>query len=201
MASTTQILPNIKDLFTRISQGDEAAFTEVFYHYTQRIYHYILGRTKSQLIAEEIVQEVFIKIWTNREKLTEVINPESYIFSMAANKLFDWYRKMSYDQKIKDHIWQTIGDASNITFETLDLHNSQELVNKAIEKLSPQQKKIYLLSRQQGLSHSEIARELDLSEKTVNNHLSEALRLIREYIQKTPGATMASLIVILGLYH
>lgn len=185
----------------RIAKGDEAAFTELFYQYTQRIYHYIFSKTKSRLTSEEIVQEVFIKLWINREKLTEVINPESYLFGMAANRLFDWFKKMAYDQKMKEHVWQTVSDFSNITFETLDLHSSQELINNAIETLTPQQKKIYLLNRQEGLTRKEIAEQLNLSEKTVNNHLYEAIHLIREYIQRTPGATMASLIVILGLYH
>lgn len=201
MSAAPHIVPDVKDLFDRISKSDEAAFTEIFYHYTQRIYHYILGKTKSQLIAEEIVQETFIKLWANREKLSDVLNPEAYIFSIAAHKLSDWFTKMAYDEKIKNHIWQTISNTSNITFETLDLHDSQQLVNEAIEKLSPQQKKIYLLSRQRGLSHAEIADELKIAEKTVSNHLTEALRIIRDYLEKTPGATMASLIVILGIYH
>jgi RNA polymerase sigma factor (sigma-70 family) len=153
------------------------------------------------LIAEEIVQEVFISLWTSKEKLSEVGNPDSYIFAIAANKIYDWMKKMANEEKMKKHVWKAIGNISNITFETLDLHASQDLVNKAIEQLSPQQKKIYLLSRQQGLSHAEIARQLNLAEKTVSNHLTEALRLIREYLDNTPGATMATLIVILGIYH
>lgn len=197
MAASIQILLNVRELFTRISQDDDAAFTEVFYHYTQRIYHYILGKTKSRLIAEEIVQEVFIKLWTNRDKLNAVLNPESYIFSMATNLVFDWLKKMANEEKVRKQVWVTLGNSSNTTFETLDLHNTQELVNKALEQLSPQRKKIFILSRQQGFTHAEIARQLNLSEKTVNNHLTESLRFIREYLERIPGVTKATLILIL----
>ncbi len=196
MSNTAAILPNEKELFARMSQGDEAAFTEIFYHYTQRIYHYILNKTKSPETAEEIVQEVFVKIWTNKEKFSEVSNYESYLFTMASNKVLDWFRKMANEEKLKKHVWQTIGELSNITIEELDFKHSQELINKAIEQLSPQRKKIFLLNKEDGLTRQEIADQLDLSVHTVNNHLNEAVKQVKEYLEKTPGTSLAMLLFI-----
>jgi RNA polymerase sigma-70 factor (ECF subfamily) len=196
MAAATQILPNEKELFIRMSAGDEVAFTQIFYHYTQRIFHYILNKTKSPETAEEIVQDVFIKIWEKREQLGDVTNYESYLFTMAANKTLDWFRKMAHEQKLKKHVWDTISDLSNITIEELDLKHSQDMINKAVDKLSPQRKKIFLMNKTEGLTRQEIAQQLNISVSTVNNQLNEAVRQVKEYLEHTPGASLAMLIFL-----
>lgn len=194
MSAIAAILPNEKELFARMSAGDEAAFTQIFYHYTQRIYHYILNKTKSPGIAEEIVQEVFIKIWQSRESFSGLSNYEAFLFSMASNKLIDFLRKMAHQDNLKKQVWQTISNISNTTIEELDLKHSRELINKAVERLSPQRRKIFLMNKEQGLSRQEIADRLNLSVNTVNNHLNEAVRLVKEYLEAMPGASFAMLV-------
>jgi RNA polymerase sigma factor (sigma-70 family) len=110
MSHAPVILPNEKELFIRMSQGDEAAFTKIFYHYTQRIYTYVLHKTKSPATAEEIVQQVFIKIWNSRETFSEVHNYESFLYTMASNKLIDFFRRMAHQEKLKKEVWATIQD-------------------------------------------------------------------------------------------
>lgn len=197
MTIPATIFPNEKELFFRMSQGDEAAFTEIFYHYTQRIYKYILHKTKSPETAEEIVQEVFIKIWNTREQFTEVSNYESYLFTIASNKLIDFFRRMAHQEKIKKQVWQTIVNTSNITIEQLDLKHSQQLINNAVDRLSPQRKKIFLMNKEQGLSRQEIAEELNISVHTVNNHLNESVKQVKEYLENKPGASLAVLIFMI----
>lgn len=200
MSATTQILPNEKELFARMATGNEAAFTQIFYHYTQRMYQYILNKTKSEDAAEEIVQEVFIKLWNKRAELPQAENYESYIFKMAANKMVDWLRKMASEERARKQLWQSIRHFIDDATDTIDFHQSQELINKAIDQLSPQRKKIFLLSREEGLSRAEIAKQLDLSVSTVNNHLNEAVRLVREYLQNSPGAMLPILFILLKIY-
>jgi RNA polymerase sigma-70 factor (family 1) len=200
MSATTQILPNEKELFARMATGNEAAFTQIFYHYTQRMYQYILNKTKSEDAAEEIVQEVFIKLWNKREELPQAENYESYIFKMAANKMVDWLGKMASEERARKQLWQSIRHFTDDATDTIDFHQSQELINKAIDQLSPQRKKIFLLSREEGLSRAEIAKQLDLSVSTVNNHLNEAVRLVREYLQNSPGAMLPILFILLKIY-
>lgn len=201
MHNPTAILLNEKELFTRMSQGDEAAFTEIFYHYTQRIYTYILHKTKSPETAEEIVQEVFIKIWKTRENFSNVQNYESFLFTMASNKLIDFFRRMAHQEKLKKEVWSTIQETSNVTIEELDFRHSQELINLAVEQLSPQRKKIFLLNKEQGLTRQEIADLLGLSFSTVNNHLNEAVRLVKEQLEKTPGTSLAVLLFLVQTIH
>lgn len=197
MAATASILLNEKELFTRMSTGDEAAFSQIFYHYTQCIYSYILNKTKSPETAEEIVQEVFAKVWQSRETFSQVSNYESFLFSMASNKLVDFLRKMAHDEKLKRQVWQTISNTSNITIEELDFKHSQELIKLAVEQLSPQRRKIFLMNKEQGLSRQEIAERLNLSVNTVNNHLNEAVRLVKQYLQATPGGSLVMLLFII----
>src|SRR5882757_4239371 len=84
---------NERQLFARIAQGDEAAFTQVFHRYNRRLYPFILKMVKAQALAEEIVQTTFIKLWTNRHTLSKVENPQTYIFTIAANNTRDYLKK------------------------------------------------------------------------------------------------------------
>ncbi|MEP7376785.1 MAG: RNA polymerase sigma-70 factor [Chitinophagaceae bacterium] len=200
MPATAQILPNEKELFALMASGDEAAFTQIFYHYTQRMYAYILTKTKSEDAAEEIVQEVFMKLWAKKETLAHVENHESYIFRMVANKIVDWFRNMSSEKNAIKTVWKSIEHFTNNTSETLDLHQSQELINEAVAHLSPQRKKIFLMSRQEGMTRSQIAEQLNLSVNTVNNHLNEAVRNVKEYLMNIPGASLPLLFMLLRIY-
>jgi RNA polymerase sigma-70 factor (ECF subfamily) len=199
MTASEQILINEQHLFTRMSTGDQQAFTEIFYHYFQRIHHFILKKTKSEELTEEIIQEVFISVWEKREKFSAVENFEDYLFSMAANRTWNFIRRLHNEKELKQKVWRTIEAHQNSTEDLLDLKESQGLINEAVEQLSPQRKKIFILSRQQGLSHTEIAEQLNLSPSTVNNHLTEALRFIKEYLQRTPGASITLLMILLRI--
>jgi RNA polymerase sigma-70 factor (family 1) len=196
MTTTASILPNEKELFTRLSQGDQAAFTTIFYHYTQRIYTYILYKVKSPETAEEIVQELFIKVWQSREQFVNVQRYESFLFSMASNKVVDFFRQMAHQEKVKKDVWRMMQEISNVTIEELDLRHSQALIHEAVSQLSPQRRKIFQMNKEQGMSRQEIADQLGLSVNTVNNHLNEAVRLVKEYLDHTPGASLAVLLFL-----
>ncbi|HWJ92336.1 MAG TPA: RNA polymerase sigma-70 factor [Flavisolibacter sp.] len=199
MVTAHKILPDERLLFARMSTGDQQAFSQIFHHYSQRIYGFILSKTKSEELTEEIVQDVFIKLWNKRDEVREIENYGAYILTMAANKTYDFLRKMASEEKLKQRVWLSIQNHSNITEETLDFKQSQALLNEAIEQLPPQRKKVFLLSRQEGLSHNEIAERMNLSPKTVNNHLVEALRFIKEYLKQAPGASFILLMILLRI--
>lgn len=193
-------LPNEIELFARISQGDEAAFTEVFYYYEPRIFPFILKMTGSATIAREIVQELFLTLWLKRETAATIDHPRSYLFRTAANKTATWLKKEARKAFIEKEAAALFEEEDNSAEENIDLRQVQEIVNKAVEQLPPQQKLIYKLNRQQGLKNEEIARQLHLSEKTVKNHLSEALKTIRQYLRASPG-TPISLIILIMKWH
>jgi RNA polymerase sigma-70 factor (ECF subfamily) len=186
-----------KELLNRISQGDEAAFTEIFHHYSQHIWQFVLKKTKSETIAEEIVQEVFLKLWVKKETATDIDDLPSYLYTMATNKTYDYFKKVAGDSRKLENLWHQVQQAkvANPVEETIDFRESMEMVNQAIEQLPPQRKKIYLLNRMEGLSYEEIAQQLNISKSTVSNQLVEATKFIREYVKGAGGAAILFLIL------
>jgi RNA polymerase sigma-70 factor (family 1) len=201
MTDEQQILPDEREIFAKMARGDQQAFAKIFYHYTQRIYGFILDKTKSETLTEEIVQEVFIKLWEKREEIALVSNPGGYIMQMAVNKMYDFLRKMASEEKLKQQVWSSMQTYSNITIEALDLKYSEQLINQAIEQLSSQRKKVFILSKKEGLSRHDIAERLNISVNTVDNQLREALIAIKSYLQKTPGISVTLLMILLKINH
>ena len=173
-----------RDLFHLIAGDNEAAFAELFRRYDRRIYPFVLKMIKSEAQAEEITQEIFIKIWRYRDKLIPIDQPEAYIFTIAARHTLDQIRKRLNENKMLQRLSATLAPAHNDTEEALLLRDKEALVQQAIELLPPQQKTVYLLSRQQGLSYEEISREMGISVNTVRNHLVKALQSLRTWLDQ-----------------
>ncbi|MHA4810054.1 RNA polymerase sigma factor [Flavitalea flava] len=172
------------DLFHLIAEGNEAAFAVLFRRYDRRIYPFVLKTIKTKVLAEEITQEIFIKIWRHREKLPQIDQPEAYIFTIAARLSLDYVRKGLNENRMLQRLSASLPPAHNNTEDALFLKDKEALVQRAIAQLPPQQKAVYLLSRQQSLSYEEIAREMGISVNTVRNHMVKALHSIRTRLDK-----------------
>jgi RNA polymerase sigma-70 factor (family 1) len=176
-----------KELLCRIAAGDETAFSLLFKAYHQRLGAYIYRLTESQSATQEIVQDVFVKIWMRRASMPEVEQFDAYLFTAARNHVFNYLRKLarqrSQQAKLEENL--AAGQAGE-GMEPAGLagENTEYMVllDQAIEHLPPQQKNVYILHRRQGLSHAEIAYRLHLSVETVKKHMSLALRSIRDYL-------------------
>jgi len=160
----------------------EETFDSLFETYKERLFGYILAVAHSRYLAEEITQEIFLKLWLCRNELHRVENLESYLFSIARNKMLNHLRKANYDEKLIDELKSRMKPRSNDVEEQISLSESDRLVQEAITLLSPQRQLVYRLSRNQGLDHRQIAKHLRLSRHTVKNHLVQALRFIRIYL-------------------
>ncbi len=199
MIATQNILSNEREIFTRIATGDQQAFALIFNHYSQRLYNFIFSKAKSDELTEEVLQEVFIKIWEKRTEMKDVQNFEAYIFTMATNKTYDFLRKMATNERLKQKVWESMQVYSNITAEAIDLKYCEQMINEAVEKLSPQRKKVFVLSRKEGLNRHEIAAQLNISANTVDNQLREALMFIKNYLHNTSDVSMLLFLVLLKL--
>jgi RNA polymerase sigma-70 factor (ECF subfamily) len=170
-------------LLSAIAKGDEAAFRQLFDRYWDNIYGVAFAFTKSPVIAEEMAQDVFVKIWLKRADLPQVKKFGDYLFIIARNHIFSALRKKIQEQPFSDHLLNYFQEVSNTPENRLLLRETEHLLLKAIEQLPPQQHLIYCLSREQGLNQEEIAAKLDISKNTVKSHMSKALRFIRNYLQ------------------
>lgn len=178
------ILLNERDYFVQIAAGDEVAFSVIFYHYTARIHPMIKKITRSEEVTEEIIQDVFVSLWNCREKLTEIDNYAAYIFTIATNKTFNYLKLKARIEKHLNAV-RLEKDFTNNTLETVELHETRELVGQFIKLLSPQKKLIYNLTREEGLTHEQIAQQLNISKNTVKNHLVETLKFLRENLLRS----------------
>lgn len=179
----TNIIYSDQQLFDRIAGNDDIAFRLLFNRYRKTIFGVALKLTKQPDLAEEITQEVFINLWVNRTKLPAVDKPDAYLFRILYNKTSDYLRRESNRTKILQNALRFSSGNVNSTQETIDAHDSEKRIEEAIRQLPAQQKLVYQLSRQQGLSIQEIAAELNISPHTVKSHLAKALSFIRTYLK------------------
>jgi RNA polymerase sigma-70 factor (family 1) len=180
-------LKNERDLFIAMSQGNEQAFTTIFFHYLPYLEPFILKMTRSPEATEEIIQDVFLALWNRREHMSQVLNHHAYLLTLSNNTTFNWLKKRAREFNLLEKIKGLPEDNVSLSDEILEWKESEALIKKAVSQLPPRKKEIFELSRREGLSHEEIAGRLKLSKNTVSNHMTEALKIIRNYIVKHGG--------------
>ena len=171
----------------RIVAGDETAFRALYENNFDRIAKFTFKMCKSEAVTEEIVQDVFLKLWSNRENIGHVNDIEAYLFSIARNKTIDFLRRLAKETNIIHTLSIQQTEIHNVVDEKLNEDSLLILIEGALSCLSPQKRKIFEMSKIQGFSHDEIAETLQLSKSTVKNHLSETLKYLKKYILSNPG--------------
>jgi RNA polymerase sigma-70 factor (ECF subfamily) len=173
---------NEKELLLRVAGGDEIAFRTLYDMYHQLLATYIFRLTKSMTETEEIVHDVFLKIWMARESLAEIKNAKAYLFVVSRNHALNSINRRVREMLQKNQ-WIQDSNSINATNDHEDdsLHT---LIDKAIDQLPPQQKKVFLLSRHEKLTYHEIASNMDISRETVKTYLKHATTSITKYIRE-----------------
>jgi RNA polymerase sigma-70 factor (ECF subfamily) len=166
-------------LLESLAAGDQNAFREIFHAYSPRIYGFALKLTRSQTLAEEIVQDIFMKIWVGRESLSAIDNLQAYLYTLSKNHAFNILKRISLEEIAKAKISKDLKEVHHETEETIDFHESEEILNQVINRLPPQQKLVYSLCHQEGLKYEEVALRLNISRLTVKTHMQQALRTIK----------------------
>jgi RNA polymerase sigma-19 factor, ECF subfamily len=182
IAERTLSLPNENDLLARIARGDEAAFGVIFHHYQNKIYSFTFHVTGSKGLAEELVQDVFLKVWQHRTTLPGLLRFDSWLFTIARNKVFDLLKNMARDMAFRRQLAGLLDPASNTVDDRILSRENEARLQQALDGLPPRQKQIFTLSRHQGLKHEEIAARLHISRHTVKTHLVQALRTLRNLL-------------------
>ncbi|WP_127124757.1 RNA polymerase sigma factor [Pseudoflavitalea rhizosphaerae] len=171
-------------LFRQIAEGDEAAFERIYRAYVPQLASFLKRFSVSDREVDEIIQETFLRVWLQRDKLPEVEFPKAWVFRISSNIIFNYMKRSVTEENAKNVIGGNAQHKHNDTEETLHLHQLMAAIARAVENLSPQRKRIYELSRHDGLTIPEIAEKLGLSNNTVKNTLTSSLQLIREFLQE-----------------
>jgi RNA polymerase sigma-70 factor (ECF subfamily) len=170
-----------KELLRLISEGDEQAFAAVFNYYRNKVYGLALKLTHSTTVAEEIVEDVFLKIWTRRATLNEIENFNAYLFIIVRNETFKILKQIAKNYKI---VLLAENNASLVHNNAEDYLVDKEftsLLQRAIDRLPHQQKQVYKLMKEEDLKRGEVAELLHLKPETVKFHLAQAMKNIRTY--------------------
>lgn len=179
-----QTLHNEKELLELASQADQGAFTALFHMYKNKLYAYVLRLTESEMLAEDIVQDVFMKLWNDHILLSTIDNFGSYLFRMSKNQVINHFKRMAHETLIMAELFYQNPVGHNDTQEIVALKDIEKVLGAILEKLPPQQKAVYHLSREEGRSHDEIANLLKISPNTVKNHIVQAMSTIRTQLRK-----------------
>lgn len=182
-------------LFARIAEGDESSFSVIFRSYVRQLRPFIFGITRSDMVVDEIIQETFLRVWVNRDKLPFIEKPKHWVFRIAANLCNSWLRRTIAEKRLHLELSAVSHDRSNSLKETLELNEVLLAIREAVSRLSPQRRKVYQLNREQGLTVAQIAEQLHLSSNTVRNTLSSSLGAVREHLQ-SKGYSLAVLAVL-----
>jgi len=183
---TDALKPTVKDnemlLIQALKTGSHKAFDRIYQMYAKRLYAYSLQFTKSVEDSEEIIQDVFVKLWTNREKIRQEDTLRSLLFLMTKHHLINAFRSKLNEPIYEDYIHYKNELSVNDAGHQLEYEEFVRRFTKAVEKLPATQQKIITLSKIQHLSNREIAEELSLSEQTVKNQMSIALKELKRML-------------------
>lgn len=168
----------------KLKNGDLDSFNEIYFQYAPKIYIRLIRLVKNPSIAEEILQDVFTKIWLHRQNIDPNRGFVSFLNHISDNLAMDFFRKVQRDKALQLEIWASAIELYYHTEEQLFLKDKQEILSKAIDSLSPKRKEILMLNKFEEKSYKEIADQLGISVSTVSNQLVSALKDIKAYIQK-----------------
>lgn len=159
-------------------------FNSVFIQFENRLFLFALKITKSDATARDIVQEVFLKFWEQKDAFKQIEDIEAYLFRATKNKAIDFLRFLANDDKLRQNYFVNFTLVEDVTDKEVNQREFNRLLGTAIEKLPAQRSLIYQLSQVEGFSRREIAERMNISESTVKNQLTSALSSIRNFLKK-----------------
>lgn len=170
-------------LIIRIRNDSKDAFKLLYNRYNKKLYYFSLRYLGDNEEAEELVQSVFINIWEHRKSLDETRSVKNYIYQSAVNYIYNYLKKKAIRARFVEAELQKGELHSNQSYDQIFFHDLESSISSIVETLSPRQQKIFQLSRLEGLSHEEIAKNLDLSVRTVENQIYRALKIIKSKLK------------------
>jgi RNA polymerase sigma-70 factor (ECF subfamily) len=174
---------NDKELFSLIGEGDKDALTQLYRKYAGQLIPFINGLYRSDMVTDEILQEIFMRVWFNREKLAVVQEPKSWLFRIAANVCYTFLRKALLEHKIRNVLTQETHYQNNEAIPAVRAYSLAADIHRALKSLKPEQKIIFQLNREKGLTVPLIAEELSISPNSVRSILNSSLEDVHDFLE------------------
>lgn len=190
---------NEQALLQQLALGDREAFTTIYQQYHAGIYNYLLKFTRNPALTEDLVHDVFLKIWEVRAQLDIRKSFDSYLYRLARNTALNQLNRLALYDTIRDELLHRLSlDASDQPLmNALETKQYEALLQKAIDSLPPQRREAFILCRQQGKSYEEAAAVMNISRNTFKQHLSLAVKSIRDYLLEHGNISLLILLVSL----
>ncbi|MDE1193348.1 MAG: RNA polymerase sigma-70 factor [Arachidicoccus sp.] len=167
-----------------LKKGNEKAFDDIYKKYGLYVYRNIFQMVKMENVAEELTQEIFIKIWETKD----LIDPEKpfvpYLIKIISNKVIDFFRKTTRDNKLKKELLQACVQITDCPEKSILKKEVDAIVQNAIQNLPSKQQIVFYLCKIEGRTYEETARVMGISIATVNNHIVKATKSIKTYLNR-----------------
>ncbi len=173
-----------QDLLLRLRKGDEVAFELVFYRYKGKLYDFIRRSLPADEDVESLIQEVFTKLWINREQLDPDKSLNAFLYTLARNEMFGHLRKLLVRRKYLEELNFELYEQGNSTERQFEYNELRREISRLIDELPEKRREIFELSRNEGLSYKQIAQQLGISENTVDTQIRKALAFLKEQLKK-----------------
>lgn len=195
------ILIDEHTLLLRLIEGDENAFCELYAAYKNRLIYFAMRFLKSREYAEDVFQDAFVVVWQTRRFINPDTSFSSYLYTIVRNRILNQLRDLANQDKLREQIFSQAVDYTNETKDEILVNDLRQFITRALQQLTPRQREIFEMSREQQMSHREIAESLGISVNTVQESISTSLRTLRTYLKKNSivGADLILLLICLNL--
>jgi RNA polymerase sigma-70 factor (family 1) len=179
-----------KELLKQLSNSNPVAFEKIYYLYSPRLFSSLVKLVKSDAAAQEIIQDVFLKVWENRNNIDPEKSFRSYLYTIAENKAYDFFRKVVRDKKLYETLIVTATEHyEHIETEYFHKEDSR-ILEMAIRTLPTQRQLVFRLSKLEDMSYDEISKKLGISVSTISDHIVKANKSIRKFLTSHPELLM-----------
>lgn len=173
-----------KNLIKQLKSENKVAINEVYELYSNRLYRFIYGYLKSEADTLDVIQEVFIRLWNSRHHLKEDTNIEAFVFTVARNTIISAFRKKATEKEYLENLKLLVIKNSSDTESLVEYNLLSEKVKEIVSQLPNQRKRIFILSKEKGYTNQTIANELQISIKTVEDHMTKARKFLKENLKE-----------------
>lgn len=176
-----ELLHTERELLHLSAVGNEQAFRQLFDAYRDKLFFFVFRMTESRQTAEDVLQDIFLKIWLTRTELDKIENFNAWIYRLAQNHTINGLKRMARETMVLTDLGKQVNGQPTSDTDARLLHlELKQILDNAVNQLPSQQKLVYQLSRVEGLKHKEIADQLHISPLTVKKHMQQALFFIRQ---------------------